>query len=623
MSHLLAISVGPVQEFIAAARRTRDLWFGSYLLSQISRAVAMSVETHGQLIFPADLSRHGDQSEEDSNIANVILAKVNGERPDEVARGAKNTAESAWRSIADSVRENLSQYMDGDRWTDQKDEVIEFFAAWTLHTKEEEYGADRARVMRLLAGRKSLRNFSQAYLRDDGCPKSSLDGRRDSVLRQPPRGGSTAQFRSRWPQAISRSLSLSAGEQLDVVGVVKRCGEGIRKYPSVERIAADPWIRGVLSKGGREELRQLAELCAKHPDLFHKLDVSRFPQYEAFRFDGTAMFRIRHHEWWEETGDAPERTDSDRKQPSWFADFDRALRPVEAVAAGNGLDGAPSPYLAVLVADGDRVGQAISHLTSMQGHQNFSRALAHFACGAGKIVAKNQGIVVYAGGDDVLAFVPVDSCLKCARDLHSAFQKEVDIEELGNVTRPTLSVGIAIGHLMENLEDLLQHGREAEKAAKNPDRNGLAVHLHKRGGAPVRFRARWNEDPDKRIESFARLMLARAIPGKLAYDLRQAARAYRGWKADTPAEKTILTQAIRKDVLRIIQAKQPRAGRSRMHEVEAALSKRIDSERDRPFDAEALLDFSNELLIARMISDSMRQAGGASEESALGKGAAS
>ena len=44
MSHLLAISVGPVQEFIAAARRTRDLWFGSYLLSEISRAVAKAVE---------------------------------------------------------------------------------------------------------------------------------------------------------------------------------------------------------------------------------------------------------------------------------------------------------------------------------------------------------------------------------------------------------------------------------------------------------------------------------------------------------------------------------------------------------------------------------------------------
>ena len=36
--HLLAIALGPVQEFISAARRTRDLWFGSYLLSEISKA---------------------------------------------------------------------------------------------------------------------------------------------------------------------------------------------------------------------------------------------------------------------------------------------------------------------------------------------------------------------------------------------------------------------------------------------------------------------------------------------------------------------------------------------------------------------------------------------------------
>ena len=43
MNHLLQIAIGPVQEFIAAARRTRDLWFGSYLLSEISKAAALSV----------------------------------------------------------------------------------------------------------------------------------------------------------------------------------------------------------------------------------------------------------------------------------------------------------------------------------------------------------------------------------------------------------------------------------------------------------------------------------------------------------------------------------------------------------------------------------------------------
>jgi CRISPR-associated protein Cmr2 len=36
MSYLMIIGIGPVQEFIASARRSRDLWFGSWLLSELS-----------------------------------------------------------------------------------------------------------------------------------------------------------------------------------------------------------------------------------------------------------------------------------------------------------------------------------------------------------------------------------------------------------------------------------------------------------------------------------------------------------------------------------------------------------------------------------------------------------
>ena len=43
MPYLLALSLGPVQEFIAAARKTRDLWFGSELLSGAARAAALSL----------------------------------------------------------------------------------------------------------------------------------------------------------------------------------------------------------------------------------------------------------------------------------------------------------------------------------------------------------------------------------------------------------------------------------------------------------------------------------------------------------------------------------------------------------------------------------------------------
>jgi len=55
MAYLMALSVGPVQEFIATARRTRDLWFGSTLLSEISKSVASSLQgTQGvTLIFPS------------------------------------------------------------------------------------------------------------------------------------------------------------------------------------------------------------------------------------------------------------------------------------------------------------------------------------------------------------------------------------------------------------------------------------------------------------------------------------------------------------------------------------------------------------------------------------------
>ncbi|MCC6552844.1 MAG: hypothetical protein IT372_07450, partial [Polyangiaceae bacterium] len=46
-AHLLIVTLGPVQEFIAQARRTRDLWFGSHLLSEISRAAAAELARRG------------------------------------------------------------------------------------------------------------------------------------------------------------------------------------------------------------------------------------------------------------------------------------------------------------------------------------------------------------------------------------------------------------------------------------------------------------------------------------------------------------------------------------------------------------------------------------------------
>jgi CRISPR-associated protein Cmr2 len=553
MSHLLAIAVGPVQEFIAAARRTRDLWFGSYLLSEISRAVAQSVEADGgKLIFPA--------SSDAENVANVILAELPSGEPRDVAAKAKQAAQKRWLEFADEAHREASGVIRQEIWHDQVDDVIEFYAAWVQQTAD--YKADRGSLMRLLAGRKNCRDFLPAKGRA-GVPKSSLDGQRESVLKDP--------ARERWPERFRARLRIREGEQLDVVGLIKRVAEGNRPYPSVSRVAADPWVRG---NSQRPAFAELVTACEELPGkVLHRLDRKLFPQFRDFPYEGTAVFSSRHHEWEEEI---------DAEDHLSIADIQDALERLSQ----------PNPYLAVLVADGDKMGAAISALSSPDAHREFSRTLAGFADEARKIVNEHNGVLVYAGGDDVLAFLPVDLCLGCARKLHDDFGQR--LAKYGN---PTLSVGIAIGHFMENLEDLLEYGRDAEKAAKNVEgKDALAVHLHKRGGAPIKIASRWQGAPDKRLTLYAELMQKNALPSKLPYDLHKLAELYEapGWTED------VRRQAMQQDALRVIADKQPRAGRAHMPTVRNVVAGLAN--------VQQLRQFCDELLVARLLAEVFDQA---------------
>ena len=55
--HILHIFIGPVQGFVAQARRTRDLWAGSFLLSwmsgQLMAAVLRQSRESGKIVFPS------------------------------------------------------------------------------------------------------------------------------------------------------------------------------------------------------------------------------------------------------------------------------------------------------------------------------------------------------------------------------------------------------------------------------------------------------------------------------------------------------------------------------------------------------------------------------------------
>ena len=499
MSHLMAVSIGPVQEWIAAARRTRDLWFGSLVLSEISKAAAREIQKEAKLmIFPAEVPDGRD------TIANVIVAEVaNEQQADALQKKAHAAAVSMWtEEYARKAKNRVEAYIDTSLWDAQAADVIEFYAAWTPLAG---YQKSRRNLMRLLAGRKACRNFKAVHGRS-GVPKSSLDGARESLWRK-------GFERTDLPEDLAIALRLSRGEHLDCVGLTKRLGVK-RNFPSVSRIANDPWIRGLST----DDAGQLVKECARVGERV--LGGISWIRYNKFPFEGVALYRNRYSEIEEE-----------RNTKGELAALGEKVKHLEEKY------GIPDPYLAVLIADGDKMGETISSIESAEDHREFSRKLAGFAESAGRIVEEHSGCLVYAGGDDVLAFLPMDKALRCARELHDRFGSFVP--------KATLSVGIAIGHFMEPLEDLLTYARDAERNSKLPDRDGLAVHLHPRSGAPIRIRRAWKDHPDIRLAEWSKLLREDLISSKAAYALHELARDYKHWPAESDPSQAIVDDAVR------------------------------------------------------------------------------
>jgi len=530
-THLLAISIGPVQDFIAAARRTRDLWFGSYLLSEISKAVALEIynnmkDTEGKLIFPAPEDSENDLNKQSPlNVANVILVELHQLDPKSISNNAQQAAQLRWREFTNDALNEAKEFVDTNIWNEQIDDVVEFYSAWTPLRSTGEYINARQRVMRLLAGRKACRSFTQA-IGHWGRPKSSLDGARETV----------------WKQSLTsdeevrkRDLRINTGEQLDIIGITKRLGGGKQSYPSVSRISVDPWLRN-LQKSDLELFDELKHHCKNLQPLgLTGIKSSRWPQYSEFPFEGSVLYPTRHKELLEEN-QLPQDT---------FDGLSTVLTKVQR------LYGAPSPYLAMLVADGDHMGKAIARITTPEQHRQFSQQLSKFAELAGNIVAEHFGCLIYAGGDDVMALLPVDQCLICSRKLHDEFGKLMQSWQANDSQLPTFSVGIAIGHFMEPLEDLLNWAREAEKSAKLPDRDGLALHLNPRAGEPLSIRGRWTDETDERLLTWIHNFERGELPSRVAYDVRQLAKVYANWP-----DKQNTRQAVVADLKRILRKKQ-------------------------------------------------------------------
>lgn len=526
-TYLIALAIGPVQSLIDAARRTRDLWGGSWLLAEAAKAAALSLHRSqpGGLIFPCPLdpefvlAPRNAPDEDIGNIANVVRAQVHYRAEQEVRELVQRALDAAKSRIAElcmsaKARVPALRFRE-PLWDAQISDILECYAAWVA-VEDDDYRGAALRLSALLAARKATRDFVPAAEAPDGpgagVRKSSLDGARESVLqltnddREAPRNKNSL-----------RRLGLSAGEELDALAIAKRLAGNVEQFTAYSRIAADAWIQA-LSDDDRARLHTAYEPLVQ-AEVATKVTGNK-GTYSSFPFDAQLLFGFRLE-------NAISRvSDEERQQLLGLRKVTREL-------------GEPVPYAVVLKADGDRMGELLGHATSAKQSREISVALQGFSDRVRGMVRAHRGHAIYAGGDDMLALLPLESAVPCAADLAAAFKDAMDPVAAGlglpADQRPTLSVGLGIGHLMEPLGSLRARADAAERQAKDDPqrpRNALAIHLGIRSGATITWRCRWDEgivagstgSGIQALRYFSETARSGQCPSRLGYEVRAIAQ---------------------------------------------------------------------------------------------------
>jgi len=146
--------------------------------------------------------------------------------------------------------------------------------------------------------------------------------------------------------------------------------------------------------------------------------------------------------------------------------------------------GHPMNYYAVITADGDRMGQQIRQIATndpLRMRELSERLYAFFTRDEGVYGLTHdrfRGELIYAGGDDVLAFVPVktdgESFLDYVRMLRERFERHMGPEN-------TLSFGVNIVYYKYPLRDAIQGAfalLDSVKSAQGSNRVAIEVTKH-------------------------------------------------------------------------------------------------------------------------------------------------
>jgi CRISPR-associated protein Cmr2 len=438
--HLYLFTIGPVQSFIAAARRTQDLYVGSQILSMIAGAGVQKALTYQvEMLFP-----YVKGNEIPSGVPHRFAFISSQADPAAIEQAMRKK----WLEIESAVRHWLENKIGGGSWEEVYKRQVENWLEvyWVaVEYKAASHAASYEEAGHALAQRKLLRHFPQVHEAGKKCTLS----------------GAQSALPLNWGN-LKKAIH-------DADDVVLRPSEELGALAMIKRFAGQRFANIV--------------------------DDTSFPDAETI--------------------------------------------------SGRHPDDEEGGFLAFLHMDGDSMGKHLSGLDTLEKHRDFSRQLSEFAKKVSKILAEKYkpGVLVYAGGDDVLAILPLQKALACAIELHEAFRK---------ITGLTMSAGIAITPDRLPYASALEASRQMEKLAKGMEGKDALAIQERHGGQLRQARIKWDDLP--LILDMQGYFAKDILSGKLAYDVQQLAHDMDGGEVKAEARAAELTRILKRRLADNIRA---------------------------------------------------------------------
>ncbi len=527
-SRILHFSIGPVQGFIGQARRTRDLWAGSFLLSWLSgQAMATLIANGGEMNFPkiekdelftAICNQSKQISHQNPRIAtlpNRFQAKV----PEDFdASNLTQKIHEKWKQLADAVyntfirdEENNTSF---EIWNRQIDNFWE--VQWLI--------SDRQDALDL------RKNWRSQCLSIEGGKHCTMMGDYQELSGQL----NTQKQEDFWKKVRkvvnAEKLNLRPNERLCAIALVKRLfvyleEEDLKKiigwvpggnkaklasFPSTSYMAAVPWL-DFLSNNNSNNLNQyyktikktIDDNFKKHHSEYHtnltclnkgdnkgdwgNLDGNLFNQTALLNWHSTVL--SKDEDYYKTGKDAPNiDPDIDNRK--------NILKALEAIPKNTNATNNSSNFYALLLMDGDSLGELLRDNNPVL----VSKQLVVFADSVKDIVGKYCGVTIYAGGDDVLALMPLHKVICCAKRLNHSYREAFCGSKVTGKT--TLSGAIIFSHFHNPFTEVLKQAHyQLDTVAKDGNnRDSLAIAVMKPGGVSCQWVNTWD---DKQLSSLS------------------------------------------------------------------------------------------------------------------------